>query len=165
MNQPTPRQRGLYLIAKLYELASGFSDEELALIYEDQAKLSNNSAMLKVIKALANLHSEVESSTPPGSKILIVRKKSNSSAAVVGSAMLKMLDDRRAFPSIANIVEVTGVEAKPKEPRHRYIARVAKLVEGMPVSGRIELFAKVEKIINNASGSFISNWSKLIREM
>lgn len=202
MNYPTPRQRGLLLIAKLYELAADFSDEELDAIYKDQVKRSQNSGVLAAIKSLSDINAE---NHQPASTVNRVRVNLDYGSSGLKSTKLSSLDngdsenirpipthnrgrvnlehgfggsktaelsslaellaDRRSFPSVADISRLVGIEARAKESRDRYILRVLKKIQGLPAGDRAELFNKIAREMKSKSGSFISNWSKLIKEM
>lgn len=166
MSNVNPRQRALLLIARLYELAADYSDEELLAILRDQSRKNNNSAVVKAIQALVGIHKETEESAQFS---LHGRYQEMSDRLGLQSAefssLAKLLDDRSSFPTVGDIANATGIAARPKEARERYISRLVRKIEGMSASERMSVFERVAKGTKAKSGSFIASWSKLIKEM
>ena len=159
----TPRQKGLYLVAKLYELAAEFTDAELQQISADQVRQSKTSAIQHAIAALIQLHQEPEDgdaklmASPESSKNEIAR-------TAEASSLTELLNDRSSFPTVADIASALAVSARPKESRDRYVGRVSRMVEAMDSRSRATFLKKIAERMNTQP-SFISDWSKLIKEM
>ncbi|MDL9997239.1 hypothetical protein QTI24_01410 [Variovorax sp. J22P240] len=162
----TSRQKGLYLVARLYELAAEFSDQELQEISNDQSRQPASPAIKHAIDALIQLHREVESIEPPEA----VKNSKSSSGKVISptaeaSSLADLLGDRNSFPTVADIANALEIPARSKESRERYIARVSRLVGAMDSRGRKLLLRRVADGMDSKPGSFISSWSRLIKEM
>lgn len=167
MKTMTPRQRTLHLIAKLYELAAEFTGGELQDICNEQSRQPKSAAIQAAIKALIQLHEEMEGGARPGA----LREVNAASAAretlpvSEASSLAELLNDRRSFATVAEIADAIQIEARPKESRERYISRVSRLLGTMDSRDREIFLNKIGARLNTRPESFFSNWSKLIREM
>lgn len=172
MKNMTTRQRSLYLSAKLYELAAEFTDSELSEILSEQSTRSKPIAISQAIRALMQLHDEV---MPPESKAdstdrevaraVNAEEAADRTPSRQTSSLPTLLDDREAFPTVADIAKALRIDARPKEPRDRYVTRVTKLVENMSSRERSMFFNELAITLNKRPDNFISRWSKLIKEL
>jgi len=169
-NLPT-RQKSLYLVAKLYELAAEFTELELRAILSEQSTRSKPIAISQAIMALVQLHNEFLSSE---AKVDAASQNAENAKDAKGedrapsrqtSSLPALLDDREMFPTVAEIAKALKIEARPEESRDRYVARVTKLVEGMSIRDRLAFFDGLANALNKSPDNFISRWSKLIKEL
>jgi len=165
----TSRQMSLYLSAKLYELAAGFTDTELQAILSDDSSHLKTPAIRDAIRALMRLHQETEA--PPS-----VTAGSPQQGVIPGDATVRtpsrqasslslLLQDRAIFPTVTDIASVVRMEARQKESRERYIARVTRQVELMSARERADFFDGLTSRLKRQPENFISKWSKVIKEL
>jgi hypothetical protein len=166
MKNMTPRQRYLYLSAKLYELAAEFTDSDLiAMLRERSTEGNAANATNSVIRALMDLHrSPSERSNRHIDYEMGDQGNQSQPPSQQASSLLALLEDRSAFPSVAGIAAVVGLPARPKEARNRYIARVIRQVEAMTKQDRANVFEGLAIHLNRQPESFISKWSKVIKD-
>lgn len=159
----TSRQKSLYLIAKLYELAAEFTDAELREIAKNQSQQAQSIDIQNAIEALIQLHAAAENGETPS----FGREASSRDTmpTAEASSLAELLDDRTAFPTVGDIAAILAIDARPKEARGRYIARVSRIVGSMASRDRAMFLKRVAEKVNKRPDSFISNWSKLIKEM
>jgi hypothetical protein len=168
----TSRQKSLYVVAKLYELAAEFTDSEFASMLAEQQHQATSPALIGALKSLRRLHNypgredQVEEGALEAlQRPLLEPSESVGTAYTPESASLSaMFQDRVAFPTVAEIADVLRIPVRPKEARDRYLARVMKQIDSMPSDSRGEFFRELSSRLNTRPNSFISKWSKLIRE-
>lgn len=168
----TPRQKSLYLAAKLYELAAEFTDSELQAMLREQPRQVVPSAVYSAIRALIQLHKETEnseqafeSSSMPVEISPEISESTTRTRSLQTASLSDLFEDRTAFPAVADIADVLQIEARPKEARDRYIARATRIVEAMDSRAKSAFFNELSARLNTRPNSFISKWSKLIKEM
>ena len=170
MNGQNLRQRHLYLVAKLYELAAEFTDEELQRILDERFKPSDETGLRNAIHALIELHA-----VPLQERLNAVTDTSiekNKGQRTVGvstfSSLQQIFGDRAAFPSLEDIAKVLPlvIEPRPKEARERYISRIIRKIESLPEGDQKFFQAMLSQQLNKKSPTtFISKWTKLIKEL
>src|SRR3989344_5397463 len=138
MKSQSPRQLGLYFAACLYQLASEFDSEELAIILKEHRSHGHSKAIIAAIRAIQDLH------------------------ASEGGLQVPQLDQTK-FPTVSSIAEVTRFVRKPKEARDRYMVRLQKYVESLSNEERRKFFKGISQRINKSQDNFVSKWSDLIQ--
>ncbi|MBO1111550.1 hypothetical protein [Bordetella petrii] len=175
MRNGTPRQNYLYLLARLSELASEFSQDQL----ESALKLRNDgkSAVGRAIRALVDLHDElpqqtghVHVPTPPsahgqqgeGSHAGLVATQSSPN----GSAMQRLLLDESLFPKLSDIATLAPPDIQPrdKESRVRFAKRLASYYDGSDPETKTEFRERLRRTAKN-SGGFVGRWSTAIKDL
>lgn len=167
----TPRQKSLYLAAKLYELAAEYTDSELQAMLREQSRQVVPSAVFAAIRALIQLHKENQAGEHASVESSSIERSSETPESPTRTRSLQtaslsdLFEDRVAFPAVADIAEVLQIEARPKEARDRYISRASRIVETMDSRAKAVFFNELSARLNTRPNSFISKWSKLIKEM
>ena len=156
----TSRQKSLYLVAKLYELAAEFTDDELRAIADEHSRQPQSSAIKNAVDALTQLHAVAASDHEA-----TVSSSERYEPSAEASSLAELLSDRTVFATVGDIASTLAIEARPKEARERYISRVSRIVGSMESRDRTIFLKRIADKMSSRPGSFISNWSKLIKEM
>lgn len=165
MNKSTVRQRRLYLSAKLYELAAEFTDTELAAMLSQQIlEGGRHKPSSQVIRALLQLHHNEVDQNPSHPTNLDVRSDRKRQASSQASSLVALFNDTSAFPSVASIAEITGFSSRIKESRERYTTRLINHVDALAKQDRLEFLEAINKRLQRQPDSFISKWSKVIKD-
>lgn len=180
MNRSTPRQRHLSLVARLYELAAQFSDQELRDIRSTHLRASDDAGLKAAVDALIQMHegldtrgedpaalaSKAESlvATPnaPLKRVRMSARRINGTVDVLRS----VLQNESVFPKLQDVAIVMpqDLQPLPKEGRERYIRRVLRVVTTFDEDKKKRLLNSVNVALQHkASGSFLSDWKNLIK--
>lgn len=172
MTDRNSRQIYLQLTAYLYELASKFSRGELRAA-RDVARLENNRVSITAIDTLLALHSG-EQQKPTGTPSNHINRVSNRDNRSEGSERrrVRMLKEILMSPELfANVTEISAripiaLPLKPKESREKYVNRVLARFRTLDAAKKQEFMDSLQKAIGRASSSsFVSRWSRLIKEL
>lgn len=184
------RQKYLNLIARLYDIASEFTDEELRAIRETLA----DSGHLKVgaaVDLLLEMHGESFSVGKVGQVQLKQgleptltsqvhdRAKSFSGAsfqdikrAVTGdikarSSILSLFSDKELFPTVSDISKLLpgDLAPLPKEGRDRYVRRVTNGIQKFNNQETDIFRGRLRKYLDRRQSGFVSNWKSAIRDL
>lgn len=179
MNNLSSRQKYLYLVAKLYELAAEFTDAELKTMREGLSSTEGR-GIRTAISALMQLHaltSDRRSMAASDVEAYEVKRdepqpSQSPNASVRNRALFirslpEILGDKKIFPSISHIAAVVpgGITPRPKEGRERYIGRIIDLAT-MFSDKETEIFQRrLAEKLDTSPNTFIGQWKKLIKEM
>ena len=147
MRNSTPRQKHLYLVAKLYELAAEFSDEELRAIKLNLTRAGEDPGILRAVDALIRLHGAVEKTLPLDLPSPIIERKHYG-------ASLRLTPETESFvrieyPRIDSPVELPTSGQSIGNSRDMLTARsLGELFENR------EIFPKVKDISDVVPGGF-----------
>lgn len=163
MTNQTSRQRYLYLVAKLYELAAEYTNEELKLILAERVANSDHSGIRQAIDALMLMHSSPNDVARTES---VSESKGHRLPDI--SALGELFADRAAFPSVSDIANTIPLVFLPKnkESRERYISRLLKKIESLS-EGEKNLFRSLltSRLTEKNPPTFISKWTKVIGDL
>lgn len=176
MRNSTPRQKHLYLVARLYELAAEFSDEELRAVSSALKSSDEDSAIRQAVDALVRLHGVVENDARRLAQAeelqendveFVQMQLPYRRGSLSARYLTELFENRDIFPRVQDIAELVpgSLDPAPKEGRHRYIRRVAKFVASLDETEKIAFKAALSKKLERQSGGFISQWKNLIREL
>jgi len=179
MNSSSYRQKHLSLVARLYELAAQFSDEELREIRATLTRPSDEAGLRAAIDALIQMHESLSIKTKaqvksitidltkdpkavtPGAKRRVSRRHS------VSSAMLReILQNSEAFPKIQDVAALMPMDLQPlpKEGRDRYVRRILRIMDALDESKKTHIRDAVELALKQkGAGTFLSDWKSLIK--
>jgi hypothetical protein len=176
MTTGTPRQRYLYLVARLYDLAAEFTDSELDLMRKalraDDAKIG-----ARAIDLLKGLHGAASGRSPESAPrtdsheidgpSLLPEVASSRKGVWNDRALASLLQDKTLFPSVRDISSFLPdpVSAKPKEARDRYVQRVMKYVMTLSEADKREFRDRLTTFISRKPTGFVSQWKNLIKAL
>jgi hypothetical protein len=168
MKSKSPRQLSLYFAACLYQLASEFDSDELAVILEEHRSHGHSKPIISAIRALQELHAnDVGLKIPHFESRDLVRvvegKDFDSRNSRLSESLVDVFSDKRQFPTVSSISEVTRFGNKPKEARDRYMARLQRHVASLSSEERQKFFKMVSQRATKSTGNFVSKWSDLIQ--
>lgn len=173
MNKSTPRQKYLYLAARLYELAAEFTDADLRTIADSFVR-KDEPGIAKAIEALMLLHGVAPESPQrvvhepkSNSKTLYSWNKKISQEPWSGQALEDLLRDETLFPRVYDIARLIPGELAPqqKEGRSRYIRRAVKYVANLDETQKIKFGENLALELKRKPHSFLSQWKNLIKEL
>lgn len=186
MKGGTVRQSYLYLVARLSDLASEFTDAELSAILK--LRSGDRSAIARAIEALAGLHDELAERGAVSAEGLVrdsagrklTRTVSDAHAGVepqspqllresTGSAaqpLVNILMDETLFPRISDVAALLPQVLAPrdKESRIRFAKRVAKYYEGLAKDEK-KKFREMLRQMSKSSSGFVNRWSSAIKDL
>jgi len=179
MSSSSYRQKHLALVARLYELAAQFSDEELREIRATLTRSSDEAGLRAAIDALIQMHESlsVKAKSPVASatrdfardlKAVTERPRRIVSRrhSVSGAMLREILQNSEAFPKIQDVAALMPIDLQPlpKEGRDRYVRRILRVIDTLEESKRAHIRAAVELALKQkGSGTFISDWKSLIK--
>jgi hypothetical protein len=175
MNSSTARQRYLYLVARLYDLAAEFSEAELTNMQAAYLPDDSN-AVLESIRLLKRFHGIKPERLMPDAENRHAREKSprpqrqdepSNREAWNDRALVALFEDKALFPSVGDIASVlpASLAAKPKEARDRYVRRVMKYVTSLSNAEKVDFQAKLRSFISRKPAGFVSRWKTLIQDL
>lgn len=173
MTDRSSRQIYLQLTACLYELAAKFSRSELRAA-RNVAAAENNTMTLAAIQTLLALHSDELRSEPQLVSDQKIKQspdpmRNSESAERRRDRMLKeMLMSRELFLTPADIASGIPISMplKPKESREKYVNRVVSRFRELDVAKRQLFMDSLQSAMSKTgSGSFVSRWSRLIKDL
>lgn len=151
------RERYLKFLARLYDLASEFDQQQL-LDVQHTAKNDKNSVVAATAALLGRLRGDDTGTVDPARM-----------ATDRGDDFRELLSSRKIFPSNAGLASfVRGyvdLPIRPKDSRDRIVARILRVLE----EGTEEEVAAFQKALEDyvaqqTEGSdFVSRWTKIIR--
>ncbi|MGD7297822.1 hypothetical protein ACQCQP_22965 [Ralstonia pseudosolanacearum] len=176
MNNATPRQKYLYLLARLYELAAEFTDSDLKVI-KDTFVSRDEPGVSMAIEAFMLLHGvqatqqttgrstkkradDAERNAPPASV-------EEQEEAFSDRALFDLLGDESLFPRVQDIARMIpgDLPPQPKEGRSRYIRRAVRHVASLDASSIAKFRQNLTSELAKKPHNFISQWKNLIREL
>jgi len=164
MKSQSPRQLGLYFAACLYQLASEFDSEELAIILKEHRSHGHSKAIIAAIRAIQDLHaSEGGLQVPQLDPTSAIEGEDLNQYSGLTESPIGIFRDQTKFPTVSSIAEVTRFVRKPKEARDRYMVRLQKYVESLSNEERRKFFKGISQRINKSQDNFVSKWSDLIQ--
>jgi hypothetical protein len=173
MSSATARQRYLYLVARLYDLAAEFSDIELEKM-EAAYRQGDSTAVLEAIALLKRFHGSKGARGIFDERRAIEatmrserERASNRKEAWNDRALIALLEDKELFPNVSDIAAVFPDEfaVRPKEARDRYVRRVMRYVTSLSDAEKSEFQAKLKSLVSRTPGGFVSQWKNLIQAL
>lgn len=178
MSSLSYRQKHLSLVARLYELAAQFSDEELREIRSTLTRPSDEAGLRAAIDALIQMHESLsikaKSQVPitvsdlekdlkaaAGAKRIVSRRHS-----VSGAMLREILQNSEAFPKVQDVAALMPIDLQPlpKEGRDRYVRRILRIIDTLDENKKAHVRSAVELALKQkGSGTFISDWKSLIK--
>ncbi|QLA79356.1 hypothetical protein EXV95_00905 [Acidovorax sp. JMULE5] len=163
MKPQSPRQLGLYFAACLYQLASEFNSDELAIILEEHRLHGHSKAIIAAIRAIQDLHASDQKLKVSPSESKNETKDFTPQQSRLSASLADIFADQKRFPTVSSISEVTKFDRKPKEARDRYIFRMQKHFSSLPEDERQIFLKGISQRVNKVPGNFVSKWSDLIQ--
>jgi hypothetical protein len=175
MINSTPRQKYLYLVARLYELAAEFTDSDLTIISENFVG-RDEPGISKAIDALMLLHGVQASQqaadqrrnrTGESRRTAVVSTPKPTRDVLSDRALFDLFGDQTAFPRVQDIARVIPgrLHPQPKEGRSRFIRRAIKHIETLDAETTAEFRENLALELEKKPHNFISQWKNLIREL
>lgn len=161
MNRNEARSQYLKLMAKLYEVASQFDERTLREI-NHIAEEENNKPVLRSVQGLMLLSSDHKGGGA-------IRKRTRPPQTLNQSNVGSFYDffaSREIFPTSNDVLTSLPFhfDLKPKESRERLARRLVTYIDSLPDDERKSVLSSVQSAVSNQhGGSFVTNWSKLIR--
>lgn len=167
MKPTTMRQKYFSIVARLYEIAADYSEEEIREMLEVFGK-DAGFGVRRALDGLAAIHSAEPPMSARDQLAFGVSDIVSKREARANTSLFSLLVDRELFPATADISDVLPKELapQPKESRERYARRVVKHIHSLEASERINVMGKVLNYIGSKkSPGFVETWKTLIRDM
>jgi len=172
MTDRSSRQIYLQLTAHLYELASKYSRAELRAA-RDVARSENNGLSMAAIDMLLALHSgDEKKATRPISNHAYRAPEPDHKSENADRRRARMLKEILMSPELfVNTADISksvpiSLPLKPKESREKYVNRVITRFRRLDPAKQQEFMDSLQTVMGrNSSGSFVSRWSRAIKDL